>query len=218
MDDPGELFPSEQFVAIVRNQEPYVTDNRDDRRVQRSKQDLYSALISLIREKRFDKITVQEIIDRANVGRTTFYSHFQSKEDLFLSSHEEIIRVISRSFFSEAGTLRAEVSPELLAFLEMTEHSRDVYFYLTGGSDTAETLRLIKERVAEQLAARLHELFREEDSAIPFVVLAQYVAGSMVSLFSWWLGKRTPYSALEIATMLHQMNQGVLRQALESGR
>lgn len=191
-----------------------MADKQDDRRVQRSKQFLYSALMSLITEKRFDKITVQEIIDRANVGRTTFYAHFQSKEDLFLSSHEQIISIISRSFFSEAGTLRAELSPELLAFLEMAHHSRDVYFYLTGGSDTADILRLLKERIAEQLVARLHELFREEESGISFMVLAQYVAGSMVSLLSWWLDKRTPYSALEIATMLHQMNQVALQHAL----
>jgi AcrR family transcriptional regulator len=170
--------------------------------------------MSLVAEKRFDKITVQEIIDRANVGRTTFYSHFQSKEDLFLSSHEEIVNVISRSFFTETGTLRAELSTELLTFMEMAAGSRDLYFYLTGGSESAEILRLLKERIAEQLAACLRELFREEECSIPFVVLAQYVAGSMVSLFSWWLDKRTPYSALEIGTMLHQMNQVVLRQAL----
>jgi AcrR family transcriptional regulator len=160
-------------------------DKQNDKRIRRSTQLLYNALMALVGEKPFDKITVQEIIERADVGRTTFYAHFQSKEDLFLSSHEEIITVISRSFFTEEGGLRTTLSPELMGFLEMTQQSRDTYFYLTWGSATNEILRLLKERIAQQLADHLHKLFREDESAMPFDVLAQYVAGSLISLFSW---------------------------------
>jgi AcrR family transcriptional regulator len=190
-------------------------DKQDDRRIQRTKQLLQNALISLVAEKRFDKITIQDIIDRANVGRTTFYAHFQSKEALFLSSHVHFIKAIGRSFFSEAGSLRDNPSPELIAFLAMSQQSRDAYFYLTKGSDSGEILRLLKEQIAEELAVQLQELFREEDSTIPFEVLAQQIAGSIVSLSSWWMDKRTPYTVQEIATMLHQMNYVVLRNALE---
>ncbi|MCB0110928.1 MAG: TetR family transcriptional regulator, partial [Caldilineaceae bacterium] len=50
---------------------------KTDRRSARSQQLLYQALMDLMLEKRYDKITVQDIIDRANVGRSTFYAHFQ---------------------------------------------------------------------------------------------------------------------------------------------
>ena len=53
-----------------------------DRRVQRTRRALHQALADLILEKRYDKITIQDIIDRANVGRSTFYTHFLDKEDL----------------------------------------------------------------------------------------------------------------------------------------
>jgi hypothetical protein len=56
-----------------------------DRRVQRTQQFLEAALLSLIKEKEFDAISVQEIIDRANVGRATFYAHYDNKEDLLES-------------------------------------------------------------------------------------------------------------------------------------
>src|SRR5689334_8173006 len=62
-----------------------------DRRVQRSRALLQQALIDLIGERRYADITVQDIVDRANVGRTTFYLHFPSKDDLFLSCHEAIL-------------------------------------------------------------------------------------------------------------------------------
>ncbi len=216
MDNRRDLFPSEQFATIVRDLEPYMTDGQqDDRRVQRSKQLLQQALVSLISEKRFAKITVQEIIERANVGRTTFYAHFQSKEDLFLSSHSQIVDMISRSFFTEDGAWRSEPSPELIAFLKTIDHRRDVYFFLSWRDETGGVIRLLKERIAENLAARLHELFREEDSSIPFVVLAQHVAGSMVALIGWWMDRRTAYTLQDIATMAHQMNRVVLRSALE---
>jgi AcrR family transcriptional regulator len=192
-----------------------MVDKQADRRVQRSKQLLYSALMSLVGEKSFDKITVQDILERANVGRTTFYAHFQSKEDLFLSSHDHIVNAISCSFFSEEGTLRTEPSPDLIAFLALSQQSRDMYFYLTGGSDRGEILRLLKERIAQQLAAQLDELFNEDDSVIPFSVLAQHVASSIVSVSSWWMEKRTPYTVQEIAAMLHQMNYVALRYGLE---
>ncbi|MFN8418851.1 MAG: TetR/AcrR family transcriptional regulator [Anaerolineae bacterium] len=192
-----------------------MTDNQEDRRVQRTRKLLQAALMGLLAEQRFDKITVQDIIERANVGRTTFYAHFQSKEDLFLSGHDMLIVVICRSFFSEGGGLSEEPSAQLVAFLEeAAQQSRDVFFYLTWGSETGEIIRLLKERIAAQLEIRLRELYSQEHCAIPFEVLAQHVAGSIVSLSSWWLGKATPYSALEIATMLHQMNQAALRQAL----
>lgn len=191
-----------------------MTDRRDDRRVQRTKQTLYNALIALISKKSFDKITVQEILADANVGRTTFYAHFQSKEDLFLSSHEPMFGAISRSFFADDGTLRSEPSPELAMFLEVTNQNRDMYFYLTGGSEGSEIVRLLQERIAEQLTARLHELFNEGDCTIPFIVLSQQVASSIVSMTGWWLAKRTPYTVNEIASMLHQMNYVVLRHAL----
>lgn len=187
---------------------------QDDRRVRRTKQTLYHVLMTLVAEKPFDKITVQEILERANVGRTTFYAHFQSKEDLFLGSHEGIIRTISRSFFAADGMLHPAPSAELLLFLELSQQSRNTYFYLTNGSEGGKILRLLKERIAQQLAAQLHELFREENSAIPFMVLAQHVASSLVSVMSWWMSKRTPYSVQEMATMLHQMNYIVLRHAL----
>src|SRR5258707_5092881 len=121
MDNPSGLFGLEQFDLIVRNLEFRMADRQGDRRVQRTKTTLYSVLMTLVGEKPFDKITVQEILERANLGRTTFYAHFQSKEDLFLSSHAEIIRTISRSFFAADGTLRAEPSPELLMFLELSQ-------------------------------------------------------------------------------------------------
>jgi AcrR family transcriptional regulator len=62
-----------------------------DRRVQRTRELLQKALIELISEHGYDAITIQDIVERANVGRTTFYLHYSSKDDLFMSCHEAIV-------------------------------------------------------------------------------------------------------------------------------
>jgi len=65
-----------------------------DRRVQRTRQLLDDALMVLIVEKGYETITVQNIIDRANLGRSTFYAHYQDKEDLLRSGMEELVHSI----------------------------------------------------------------------------------------------------------------------------
>ena len=62
-----------------------------DRRAQRTRHSLTHAMVELVTEKRFDDITVQNLIDRADIGRSTFYSHFRDKEDLFQKNWEAFI-------------------------------------------------------------------------------------------------------------------------------
>ena len=69
---------------------------RGDRRVQRTQQLLRAALLSLIEEKGFEALTVQDIIDRANVGRATFYAHSDNKEDLLVSGFDGLRAALIR--------------------------------------------------------------------------------------------------------------------------
>ena len=77
---------------------------RPDRRAQRTRRQLSGALNELIKEKRFDDITVQNVIDRADVGRATFYSHFRDKEDLFAQQWEQGMRHLAQQIdWDKAG-------------------------------------------------------------------------------------------------------------------
>src|SRR5207248_2698170 len=68
-----------------------------DRRVARTQKLLRDALHSLIRERDYDSIAVKEILDRANVGRSTFYMHFRDKDDLLASSICDLLGTIPSS-------------------------------------------------------------------------------------------------------------------------
>src|SRR5215468_7899724 len=74
-----------------------------DRRIQKTKNLLHEALGSLIREKPYDEIVVKEILDRANVGRSTFYMHYRDKDELLASGIHEMLRAIHEAEVAPTG-------------------------------------------------------------------------------------------------------------------
>src|SRR5262245_22263068 len=86
---------------------------KPDRRVQRTRELLQKALLELIDEHGYESITIQDIADRANVARTTFYVHYHSKDDLFLSCHESIVSEFQSGLLYAHPLSRKELlSPE----------------------------------------------------------------------------------------------------------
>src|SRR5687767_3562998 len=72
---------------------PYRTEGEKvsgDRRVRRTRRLVQQALVELILEKGYDAVTVTDIIDRADVGRSTFYAHFTDKQDVLFSNLDEL--------------------------------------------------------------------------------------------------------------------------------
>src|SRR5215471_19459582 len=92
-----QLFVCEQTRAICPGVDPRggpVMEKTPDRRVQRTRRLLHKALMSCILEKKYESITVQEILDRADVGRSTFYTHFRDKDELLVSGFGEVQRLL----------------------------------------------------------------------------------------------------------------------------
>jgi AcrR family transcriptional regulator len=75
---------------------PETARKKPDGRVARTRDRLGDAMIALILEKPFDSITVQDVLDRAGVGRSTFYAHYKDKDDVLISEVDE--------FFSDVAT------------------------------------------------------------------------------------------------------------------
>lgn len=79
-------------------------NNREqDRRTSKTLQAIHESLLSLMLEKPYDKITIQNIIDRANVGRSTFYSHFATKDELLISSIEQMLEMLNKHIVNHSA-------------------------------------------------------------------------------------------------------------------
>lgn len=185
-----------------------------DRRVQRTRQRLRKALIELLGERVYDAITVQDIVDRANVARSTFYLHYSNKDELFLSCHEAIVSGFhSLHSLSRDELLSSETPPGMIAAYRHLDKERAVLNPIFQGQESPLILQRIRDRSAQQIEARLNDAFAASNSAIPLDVLAGYLAGAQLALAQWWLEKRRPHTAEELAQSFHRLQLAAIREA-----
>ena len=158
--------------------------NRDDRRSLRTKRMLSEALVALMLEKRYDTITVQEIIDRANVGRSTFYSHFPDKEGLLQGEVERLVDTL-------VGHMDHSDGHRIVPSLELLRHvheSQALVRALVKGRAIEPVLRTMQTHLSHHVESRLS---RRMDPAmkptVPLHVVAHHVAGALLTFFQWWL-------------------------------
>ncbi|MGW6725945.1 TetR/AcrR family transcriptional regulator [Nocardia sp. NPDC055029] len=115
-----------------------------DRRVRRTRDTLHRALIELMIERGYDRVTVSDIIDRADVGRSTFYAHFRDKDDLLLVSCTEFLR-------REIARTTAPGSPiaPLRVMFHLAAQYPEVYQPLIGPKATTTVLHSYRRCVAD---------------------------------------------------------------------
>ncbi len=175
---------------------------REDRRVQRTREVLRGALFSLIREKGFEALTVQDIIDRANVGRATFYAHFDNKEDLLLSGFDKL-RAALKERQRQALSYRGRVEERAFAFShELFAHiddHRDLFRAMAGKRSGAVVQSAVHKLLLDLVREDVKSMFPSaEAGAISAEALAQFVAGGIFGLVMWWMGARTRPSVDEL--------------------
>ena len=189
---------------------------KTDRRVRRTRELLQKALIELISERGYDAITIQDIVDRANVGRTTFYLHYSSKDELFVSCHEAIIskfRIGPLHPLSREELLSLEAPHGMTSAYRHLEEARALLYSVFEGKDSLLILRRMRDWSARDIEANLRSAFPEEDSVIPLDVLALYLAGAQIGLVQWWLEKRQPHTLEDLAQMFHRLQRSAIREA-----
>jgi len=180
---------------------------KEDRRVRRTRRRLQRALAELILEKRYEKITVQNIIDRADVGRSTFYAHYLDKEDLLVSSFTSWAQDLDQHL--QADNHAEEEEDHLLHSLTFFRHADeqfDLYRAMLeggGGEVLVETGREhMQADICRHLEARLSP---GREPVIPVPVIANFLAGALWSLLMWWLAAGRPYPPEQINKMFHTL-------------
>lgn len=166
-------------------------------------------MASLIREKGFEALTVQDIIDRADVGRSTFYTHFKSKEDL-LAGSVEMMRSSLRRFQRQAIARSTKPDERVFAFTgELFTHAeqhREVFAAMVGrrsGTVFQQHLhRMLADLVRDDLEAVMG---RKKPDAAEAEAAVQFVTGALTGLIAAWLDRVTQLSAEQMDTLFHRM-------------
>jgi AcrR family transcriptional regulator len=190
-----------------------VPNVKTDRRSQRTRRLLGDALVALMTEKRYDAITVQDIIDRANVGRTTYYAHFQDKEDLLLREIERVLHLLGHQALA-AG----EPAQPLLPTLGLFQHVREfqpVYQALVWGRGSELVFKKVQAQLTSLIEQRLAALAPpNREPTVPLPVLAHFVAGTFLTVLKWWMDGKASYSPEQVDDMYWRLVRPTVETAL----
>ncbi len=186
-----------------------------DRRVRRTRALLLSALLSLVQEKGYDRITVQDILDKADVGRSTFYAHYRDKDDLLRSGFEDIRASLvgERDAGERTVGRKGEFLQPMLSVFRHVEGHRQLWKPLVrkGGADLV--IRILREGVADLVQEQFRAQFPHgAENQTQLEAAMQFVTSACMGLLIWWLENDVSYSAEEIHSIFRRLTtQGVRR-------
>ncbi|WP_442809454.1 TetR/AcrR family transcriptional regulator [Streptomyces sp. SR27] len=180
-----------------------------DRRVRRTRAALRQALVELVLQKGFHAVTVEEITERADIGRATFYAHYRDKEDLLvgivrdLGEDRERLLPAIRQAHAEGFT-----GLPVKYIFEHAEQEKPVYQVILRGEGDGRALRefadLLRTHAEAVFRARVEQL--GVTPRIPLDVVARAWTGELIALLTWWVENDTGYGAAEITAHLRDLS------------
>jgi AcrR family transcriptional regulator len=189
-----------------------MAQQRLDRRSQRTQQTLMDALIALLAVKHYDEISINDIIDHANVGRSTFYAHYQGKDDLLKSGFERVLDMLIHhiSFGETDQDLRLDTT-------QLFRHAQghyELYRTLVWGSGFDLLTKDGHEHSVRSSRSFSPLLSGRPEPSIPLVVLSYSMAGTLLILLKWWLDNKMPYSPEYMDEIFQQLVMSSARNIL----
>lgn len=164
--------------------------NPEDKRVRRTKTLLKKALTELILERGFEDVRVQDVIDRADVGRTSFYTYFKSKEDLLLQNLDDLEGMFESAENRSDGTSATEEF-SLNMFRHLKENWR-LARVLLGNRKIPVVRNHVQGIILKYYKKRYERDWAQNRSPIEMEAAAVFTAGALVSLTLWWLSLNRP--------------------------
>jgi len=203
-------------------------EGKIDRRILRTRRSLRQAFYALILEKGYDGVTVGEVTDRADLGRTTFYLHYRDKEDLLMESVRDLVNGLIAQL--------AQVPPEQWEQPDSSQSAQDIpltaityafqhvaqnavlYRIILRGEGTFSAAQRVRNIIIksitefmEGVTARQSLVFNPE---LPLDVFLNGLAGAWIGLVSWWLEQERSYTPEQMAVMYDKMFMRSTRELL----
>lgn len=177
-----------------------------DRRVARTQGALRDALLELLLERGWDATSVQDLCDRANIGRSTFYAHFTSKERLLISSFDELRRMLRTRAEAEG----APAAPAFNFVGGLIAHAHDnqrLFRAVIGKRSGLVVQRHFRNLLLELVAEEIADIRTKADCRD---ACAHYIAGALFELLTWWADAQTPIPPAALEALFIEATMPVL--------
>ena len=172
-----------------------------DRRVRRTRQLLRDALMELTLERGYDRVTVQDILDKADVGRSTFYAHYRDKDDLLVSEFEALHPSLSvRPGGLDAGPTGTVgfLEPLRGAFRD-ADADRRRYKAFVGRQGSDAVRRLLPEPLSNMVAEHIRVQFPDwQGDEQRLAAAARFIVSAFLGMLTWWLDTDAPFTGDEV--------------------
>jgi AcrR family transcriptional regulator len=181
--------------------------SRHERRRLQTRKRLIEAAMQLVLEKGYDAISIQDITDRADLGRGTFYIHFKDKEEIVWIAFRELFQTLEQEAHKQLDRNMPGVEYYgLLNIFRHAEKNRDLYRVVL----SEKSFAMLTVRVQDFLAEALLYDIRNAPPAdvalnIPPEITAQILTGIISHLLFWWLRTANDYTAEQMAAMIYKV-------------
>lgn len=190
-----------------RKRHPQVSGKKLDARARRTRDALGDALIGLMQERPFDQIRVNDVLERAGVGRSTFYDHFRNTHDLFQSDADEFFSFVANTL-AEKNAPSERVAPVQEFFAHMRE-ARALIDAIAAAGKLHENFSLAQDHFARGIERRLSQVPRA--ASIPEAsrpALAHAQAGALMSLARFWISRGMKDDPADLDRLFHEQFWG----------
>ena len=204
-------------VGIIIIRKGYISEAMAERKQYRSairsKKSIRKAFMELLKEKTFEKITVTDIVNRADINRSTFYAHYPDVMGLLDELQQEII-----SFFEQYlkkvnfSDLLENPRRYLRLFMKMTEENEELYRLLSNSNIAIKQMENMKKILAERIMATI-EIPEEYQNSFEFEFAVRFFLGGFLDVYTQWLKGEIDCTKEEIIQEVSNMIIMVYRQA-----
>lgn len=174
-----------------------------DRRQKKTREAIFKAFTELLAEKNYNQIAVQEIIDAADIGRTTFYAHFETKDYLLKALCEELFgHIIDTAMGSPHGhyhySCKYSADSVFLHLLKHLQESDRNILELLSSQNNEIFLRYFKSNLKKLIITQYADKGLLNKSSLPEDFLINHIASSFVETVYWWLSRKMKETPEEI--------------------
>ena len=188
--------------------QPVPGPSRHERRRLQTRQRLIQTTLQLVLEKGYDAISIQDITDRADLGRGTFYIHFKDKEDVVWAAFQDLFQALEQEAHQRLDRSMPQVEYYgLLNIFSHAEKNRDLYRVVFGRQGAATLTARVQDYLANVF---LYDIRRAPhpkgvDFHLPEEVEAQILTGMISRLIFWWLETANSYTSAQMAAMTYEV-------------